>query len=91
MTMLLGVPIFIDDYFNCPIVGAVMRPVTESHHISRAKLAYVIDATAAPVCTIAPVSSWAAAVSGYVNSESVSGIEMFIAASLELLLPADPC
>ena len=78
MTMLLGVLIFIDDYFNCLTVGAVMRPVTESHHISRAKLAYVIDATAAPVCMIAPVSSWAAAVSGYVNSENVSGIEMFI-------------
>ena len=78
MTMLLGVLIFIDDYFNCLTVGAVMRPVTESHHLSRAKLAYVIDATAAPVCMIAPVSSWAAAVSGYVNSETVSGIEMFI-------------
>ena len=78
LTMLLGVLIFIDDYFNCLTVGAVMRPVTESHHISRAKLAYVIDSTAAPVCMIAPVSSWAAAVSGYVNSESVSGIEMFI-------------
>ena len=78
MTMLLGVLIFIDDYFNCLTVGAVMRPVTESHHISRAKLAYVIDSTAAPVCMIAPVSSWAAAVSGYVNSDSVSGIEMFI-------------
>ena len=78
MTMLLGVLIFIDDYFNCLTVGAVMRPVTESHHISRAKLAYVIDSTAAPVCMIAPVSSWAAAVSGYVNSENVSGIEMFI-------------
>ena len=78
MTMLLGVLIFIDDYFNCLTVGAVMRPVTESHHISRSKLAYVIDSTAAPVCMIAPVSSWAAAVSGYVNSDSVSGIEMFI-------------
>ena len=78
MTMLLGVLIFVDDYFNCLTVGAVMRPVTESHKISRAKLAYVIDSTAAPVCMIAPVSSWAAAVSGYVNSESVSGIEMFI-------------
>ena len=78
MTMLLGVLIFIDDYFNCLTVGAVMRPVTESHKISRAKLAYVIDSTAAPVCMIAPVSSWAAAVSGYVNSDSVSGIEMFI-------------
>ena len=78
MTMLLGVLIFVDDYFNCLTVGAVMRPVTESHHISRAKLAYIIDSTAAPVCMIAPVSSWAAAVSGYVNSDNVSGIEMFI-------------
>ena len=78
LTMLLGVLIFIDDYFNCLTVGAVMRPVTESHKISRAKLAYLIDATAAPVCMIAPVSSWAAAVSGYVNSESVNGIQMFI-------------
>ena len=79
MTMLLGVLIFIDDYFNCLTVGAVMRPVTESHKISRAKLAYVIDSTAAPVCMIAPVSSWAAAVSGYVQSENVNGIQMFIA------------
>ena len=66
MTMLLGVLIFIDDYFNCLTVGAVMRPVTESHNISRAKLAYIIDATAAPVCMLAPVSSWAAAVASYV-------------------------
>ncbi len=79
MTMLLGVLIFIDDYFNCLTVGAVMRPVTESHHISRAKLAYVIDSTAAPVCMIAPVSSWAAAVSGYVQSDNVNGIELFVA------------
>ena len=78
MTMLLGVLIFVDDYFNCLTVGAVMRPVTESHKISRAKLAYVIDATAAPVCMIAPVSSWAAAVSGYVQSDSINGIELFI-------------
>ena len=78
MTMLLGVLIFVDDYFNCLTVGAVMRPVTESHKISRAKLAYVIDATAAPVCMIAPVSSWAAAVAGYVQSDSVNGIELFI-------------
>ena len=62
LTMLLGVLIFIDDYFNCLTVGAVMRPVTESHKISRAKLAYIIDATAAPICIIAPISSWAAAV-----------------------------
>ncbi len=78
MTMALGVLIFIDDYFNCLTVGAVMRPVTESHKISRAKLAYVIDATAAPVCMIAPVSSWAAAVSGYVQSDSINGIELFV-------------
>ena len=78
MTMLLGVLIFVDDYFNCLTVGAVMRPVTESHKISRAKLAYIIDATAAPVCMIAPVSSWAAAVSGYVQSNSINGIELFI-------------
>ncbi len=79
MTMLLGVLIFIDDYFNCLTVGAVMRPVTETHKISRAKLAYVIDSTAAPVCMIAPVSSWAAAVSGYVQSDSVNGIQLFVA------------
>ena len=79
MTMLLGVLIFIDDYFNCLTVGSVMRPVTESHKISRAKLAYVIDSTAAPVCMIAPVSSWAAAVSGYVQSDSVNGIQLFVA------------
>ena len=78
LTMLLGVLIFVDDYFNCLTVGAVMRPVTESHKISRAKLAYLIDATAAPVCMIAPVSSWAAAVSGYVQSSSINGIELFL-------------
>ena len=78
MTMLLGVLIFIDDYFNCLTVGSVMRPVTESHKISRAKLAYVIDATAAPVCMLAPVSSWAAAVAGYVDDSYVSGIQMFV-------------
>ena len=78
LTMLLGVLIFVDDYFNCLTVGAVMRPVTESHKISRAKLAYAIDSTAAPVCMIAPVSSWAAAVSGYVQSPSINGIELFL-------------
>jgi tetracycline resistance efflux pump len=78
LTMVLGVLIFIDDYFNCLTVGAVMRPVTESHKMSRAKLAYIIDATAAPVCMIAPVSSWAAAVSGYVQNDTVNGIEMFV-------------
>ena len=79
MTMLLGVLIFIDDYFNCLTVGAVMRPVTESHKISRAKLAYIIDATAAPVCMLAPVSSWAAAVSSYVpDGFPGSRISMFL-------------
>lgn len=66
-TVALGVLIFIDDYFNCLTVGSVMRPVTDKHNISRAKLAYLIDATAAPICIIAPVSSWAAAVSSYVD------------------------
>ncbi|MBP5604517.1 MAG: Na+/H+ antiporter NhaC family protein [Ruminiclostridium sp.] len=66
-TILLGVLIFIDDYFNCLTVGSVMRPVTDKHNVSRAKLAYLIDATAAPVCIIAPVSSWAAAVTGFVK------------------------
>ncbi len=78
LTLLLGVLIFIDDYFNCLTVGAVMRPVTESHKISRAKLAYLIDSTAAPVCMIAPVSSWAAAISGYVTTADINGIELFI-------------
>ena len=79
MTMLLGVLIFIDDYFNCLTVGAVMRPVTESHNISRAKLAYIIDATAAPVCMLAPVSSWAAAVASYVpDGFPGSRISMFL-------------
>ncbi|MBQ1506902.1 MAG: Na+/H+ antiporter NhaC family protein, partial [Ruminococcus sp.] len=75
-TFLLGVMIFVDDYFNCLTVGSVMRPVTDKHKISRAKLAYLIDATAAPVCIIAPISSWAAAVSGTV--EGVNGIQLFI-------------
>ena len=78
-TFALGVLIFIDDYFNCLTVGAVMRPVTDKAKISRAKLAYLIDATAAPVCMIAPISSWAAAVSGYAP-EGVSGIQLFIRA-----------
>ena len=63
--IILGVLIFIDDYFNCLTVGSVMRPVTDKHQVSRAKLAYLIDATAAPVCIIAPISSWAAAVTGF--------------------------
>ena len=77
-TILLGVLIFIDDYFNCLTVGSVMRPVTDKHKISRAKLAYLIDATAAPVCIIAPVSSWAAAVSGFVEGED--GLALFVRA-----------
>ncbi len=75
-TIGLGCLIFIDDYFNCLTVGSVMRPVTDKHKISRAKLAYLIDATAAPVCIIAPISSWAAAVSGFVEGEN--GINLFI-------------
>ncbi len=79
-TFVLGVLIFIDDYFNCLTVGSVMSPVTDSKKISRVKLAYIIDATAAPVCMIAPVSSWAAAVSGCVESETYSGFELFVRA-----------
>ena len=75
-TFALGVLIFVDDYFNCLTVGSVMRPVTDTHKVSRAKLAYLIDATAAPVCIIAPISSWAAAVSGTV--EGINGISLFI-------------
>ena len=75
-TMLLGCLIFIDDYFNCLTVGSVMRPVTDKHQISRAKLAYLIDSTAAPICIIAPISSWAAAVSGFVKGEN--GISIFV-------------
>ncbi len=75
-TFLLGVLIFVDDYFNCLTVGSVMRPVTDKHQMSRSKLAYLIDATAAPVCIIAPISSWAAAVSGTVKD--VNGIQLFI-------------
>ena len=79
-TFVLGVLIFIDDYFNCLTVGSVMLPVTDSHKISRAKLAYLIDATAAPICMIAPVSSWAAAVSEFAEGTGYSGIELFIRA-----------
>ena len=77
-TILLGVLIFIDDYFNCLTVGSVMRPVTDKHQVSRAKLAYIIDATAAPVCIIAPISSWAAAVTGFVEGED--GFSIFLRA-----------
>lgn len=75
-TFFLGVLIFVDDYFNCLTVGSVMRPVTDKHKVSRSKLAYLIDSTAAPICIIAPISSWAAAVSGTV--EGVNGIRLFI-------------
>ena len=78
-TIGLGVLIFIDDYFNCLTVGSVMRPVTDRQKISRAKLAYLIDATAAPICIIAPVSSWAAAVSGFAP-EGTNGLMLFIRA-----------
>lgn len=77
-TIVLGVLIFIDDYFNCLTVGSVMRPVTDKHNVSRAKLSYLIDATAAPVCIIAPISSWAAAVTGFVEGED--GLSIFIRA-----------
>ena len=82
-TFVLGVLIFIDDYFNCLTVGSVMRPVTDTHKISRAKLAYLIDATAAPICMIAPISSWAAAVADYTGNvtnaagESISSLALF--------------
>ena len=77
-TFILGIVIFIDDYFNCLTVGSVMRPIADEHQVSRAKLAYIIDATAAPVCMIAPISSWAAAVAGVV--EGGNGIELFVKA-----------
>ncbi|MCR4631634.1 MAG: Na+/H+ antiporter NhaC family protein [Treponema sp.] len=75
-TILLGILIFIDDYFNCLTVGSVMKPVTDKHGISKEKLAYIIDSTAAPVCIIAPISSWAAAVAGFVT-EGENGIALF--------------
>ena len=78
-TIALGILIFIDDYFNCLTVGSVMRPVTDRHNVSRAKLAYLIDATAAPVCIIAPISSWAAAVSGFAP-EGTNGLMLFVRA-----------
>ena len=77
-TWFFGVLIFVDDYFNCLTVGSVMRPITDKHKISRAKLAYIIDATAAPVCIIAPISSWAAAVTGFVENED--GLDLFMKA-----------
>lgn len=79
-TFFLGILIFIDDYFNCLAVGSVMRPVTDAKRVSRAKLAFIIDATAAPVCMIAPISSWAAAVSQYSAGTGYNGLELFIQA-----------
>jgi len=79
-TFFLGVLIFIDDYFNCLTVGSVMQPVTDTHRISRAKLAFLIDATAAPICMIAPISSWAAAVSSYAEGTGYSGLSLFVRA-----------
>ncbi len=78
-TMILGMLIFVDDYFNCLTVGSVMRPVTDTHKVSRSKLAYIIDATAAPICIVAPISSWAAAVTSSVPKEAgINGFKAFI-------------
>ncbi len=79
-TICLGILIFVDDYFNCLTVGSVMRPVTDKFKVSRSKLSYLIDATAAPVCIIAPISSWAAAVAGFVSEDQIGGLELFIRA-----------
>ena len=79
-TICLGMLIFVDDYFNCLTVGSVMRPVTDKFNVSRSKLSYLIDATAAPICIIAPISSWAAAVAGFVSEEQIGGLELFIRA-----------
>lgn len=79
-TFILGILIFIDDYFNCLTVGSVMRPVTDSHNVSRAKLSYIIDATAAPICMIAPISSWAAAVASYAKGSEYGSFELFVRA-----------
>lgn len=79
-TICLGILIFVDDYFNCLTVGSVMRPVTDKFKISRSKLSYLIDSTAAPICIIAPISSWAAAVAGFVSEDQIGGLELFIRA-----------
>lgn len=79
-TILLGCLIFVDDYFNCLTVGSVMRPVTDANKVSRAKLSYLIDSTAAPICIIAPVSSWAAAVAGFADGSGMNGLELFVSA-----------
>ena len=75
-TIILGILIFIDDYFNCLTVGSVMRPITVRHGVTKEKLAYLIDSTAAPVCIISPISSWAAAVSGFVSGGE-NGLALF--------------
>lgn len=88
----LGMLIFVDDYFNCLTVGSVMRPVTDRYKVSRAKLAYIIDATAAPVCIIAPISSWAAAVNSYVPKDADYGISAVSANnSVQSLCDSDDC
>ena len=79
-TIALGILIFVDDYFNCLTVGSVMRPVSDKFNVSRSKLSYLIDATAAPICIIAPISSWAAAVAGFVSEDQIGGLELFIRA-----------
>ncbi len=79
-TIALGILIFVDDYFNCLTVGSVMRPVCDKFKVSRSKLSYLIDATAAPICIIAPISSWAAAVAGFVSEDQIGGLELFIKA-----------
>ena len=87
-TSLLGALIFVDDYFNCLTVGSVMRPVTDKYKVSRAKLAYIIDATAAPVCIIAPISSWAAAVNSYVPAGSSMSVLKFFDCRFSLIFRA---
>ena len=78
-TAALGLLIFVDDYFNCITVGSIMRPLTDKYGVSRAKLAYIIDSTAAPICIIAPISSWAAAINSYVpEGSSMTGFQMFV-------------
>jgi Na+/H+ antiporter NhaC len=80
VTIILGCVIFLDDYFNCLTVGTVMRPVTDTHKISRAKLAYLVDSTAAPICIIAPISTWAAAVSSFAEDVGEKGFQLFLKA-----------
>ena len=77
-TFFLGILIFIDDYFNCLTVGTIMAPITDKFKVSREKLAYIIDTTAAPVCMLAPISSWAAAVSTTINDEGLNGFSIFV-------------